>query len=269
LLRPKNAAGAAFSDAVFRSLRFNGKSALDNGYDFRELTYDESANDYAANVRDLVRFLPQVILYAGGPPIVRDVFAPLEDQWPKTARPRPRYASVALLTAAMLEFIGTNDDRRRRIFGVTPVSATPANARLVMHYNETFEDRITRTYAPNTIYDGFYLLALSSFTLQPGEPPTGTNLALGFAKLMPPGRRIEVGLTGIFDSYTTLRSGQHVDLVGATGDMDFDLATGEAPFDYAILCAGLDVDGKVLDGIESGLVYSAATGKLTGTMKCP
>jgi serine/threonine protein kinase len=271
LLRPKNTAGAAFSDAVFRSVRFNGKSALANGYDFRELTYDDTnaEKDAAAMLGELLRFVPHVVLYAGGAAIVRDVFGPLEERWPTGARVRPRYASVAMLTAEALTFLGTNADRRHRFFGVTPVSMTEANARFVMHYSETFDDKVTRSYAPNTIYDAFYLLAYATFTVAPGQPVTGPALARGFERLVPPGRRVEVGLPGIFEVFRTLRDGQRVDLTGATGDLDFDLGTGEAPFDYSILCAQVDAAGKAHDGVDSGLVYRAATGKLEGAMTCP
>jgi len=271
LVRPKNTAGAAFSDAVFRSLRFNGKSALANGYDFRELTYDDAnvQKDAAAMLSELLRFTPHVVLYAGSAAIVRDVLGPLEDRWPKEARVRPRYASVAMLTAETLSFLGSNADRRRRFFGVTPVSMTEANARFVMHYSETFDDKITRSYAPNTAYDAFYLLAYASFTVAPGEPVTGAALARGFERLVPPGRPLEVGLPGIFEGFRALRDGERVNLTGATGDLDFDLHTGEATFDYSILCAQVDADGKAHDGVDSGLVYRAATGKLEGTMTCP
>jgi branched-chain amino acid transport system substrate-binding protein len=271
LLRPRSTAGSAFSDAVFRSLRFNGKSALDNGYDFRELTYDDTKakTEYPAKVEELLRFRPHLILYAGGASILREVFTPLEAAWPKDARERPRYASVALLTPESLAFIGESKDRRRRFFGVTPVSTTQTNARLVTHYNETFDDKITRTYAPNTIYDAFYMLAYATFAIDPKERVTGPAIARAFEQLGPPGLPVEVGLSGIFDAHGALRAGKKVDVMGATGALDFDLATGETPFDYAILCAGTDERGRAMDGIESGLVYSASTASLHGAMKCP
>jgi hypothetical protein len=138
-----------------------------------------------------------------------------------------------------------------------------------MHYNEVFSDKVTRTISPNSAYDAFYLLAYASYALEPDEAVTGPALARSFSRLVPPGKSIDVGISGIFDAFAALHGGQNVDLNGATGSMDFDLTTGEAPFDQAILCAAVDEKGRAYDGIESGLVWSAKTRKLEGTMKCP
>ena len=278
LLRPKNAAGAAFSEAFFKTLRFNGKSALDNRYDFRELTFESDKADnnpeYAAILKELSGFTPDVIVYSGGTSLISGVFAPLEESWPRTATHRPRYASIALLPRELLDYVGKNTELRKRFFGVTPVSTTPPNARFVMHYNEAFPDKITRTIAPNSSYDAFYLLAYASYALKSREAVTGPSLSRAMARLVPPGHPIDVGLSGIFDAYGVLRAGKNVDLNGATGKLDFDRATGEAPFDQAILCMGIDETGRAFDGIESGLVYSAgasklAPSKLEGAMRCP
>jgi hypothetical protein len=272
LLRPRNAAGAALSDAVFKTLRFNDKSALENGYDFREMTFEAEAPktspEYPKLAQELLAFTPHVILYAGNAAIVDALFAPLEEKWPRGAV-RPRYASVALLPKELLDFVGTSVDRRRRFFGVTPTSTTPANARLVMHYNEVFPDKVTRTISPNASYDAFYLLAYATYALPKGESVTGEGLSRAFAKLLPPGKPIDVGQAGIFEAYSALSQDQQIDLNGATGRLDFDPATGEAPFEHAILCVGVDGAGKAFDGIESGLVYSTSTHRLSGTMRCP
>jgi serine/threonine protein kinase/ABC-type branched-subunit amino acid transport system substrate-binding protein len=272
LLRPRDAAGDALSDAFLKALRFNGKAVPDNPGNYREMTYEAEAPRgsaaYAAIERELETFAPNVILYAGNVAIVDDVFAPLEEHWPR-ARPRPRYASVGFLSTRLLAFIGTSKDRRGRFFGLAPVSLTPANLRYVTHYNEVFPDKITPTICPNSSYDAFYLLAYASYAIPKTEAVTGERLSHAIAKLVPPGRPIEVGLAGIFDAYTALSSGQSVDLTGATGQLDFDLATGEAAFDMSILCVGIDERGQASDGIPSGMVYSAATHKLDGAMRCP
>ena len=272
VLRPRNAAGAALSDTFLQALHVNGTTALGNGEAYRELTFEAEAPrtspEYAALVDALLGFAPDVVLYAGNAAIVDALFAPLEARWPAGAR-RPRYASIALLPKELLAFIGSNADRRHRFFGVTPVGSTSTNARFVTHYNEVFADQITRTINPNASYDAFYLLAYASYTIPRGEPVTGDRLARGFARLVPPGRPIDVGLAGIFDAYQTLSRDASIDVTGATGALDFDLATGESAFDQAILCAGVDAHGAVVDGVESGLVYTARAQQLTGAMRCP
>ena len=86
---------------------------------------------------------------------------------------------------------------------------------------------------------------------------------------MPPGKSIDVGPTGIFDAYTTLRGGGRVDLNGAFGSLDFDLDTGEVPFKHAIECVGVNDEGRADHSVESGIVYASDTDRLEGTMRCP
>ena len=271
-LRPKQAAGAALADALFATLRYNGKSTLENGADFRELTFDldapEGSPDLAHATEALLAFKPNVVIFAGGRSIVRSVFAPLEARWPAGA-PRPSYVSLAAIYPDVLDLIGRDAGRRRRFFGVTPVADTSANARLVMHYGETFPEPITRTTSPNSTYDAFYFVAFASYALRRDEPVTGERLADALGRLVPPGRPIDVGIAGIFDAYTALQNGENVDVTGATGKLDFDLVRGEAAFDHSILCVGIDSSGRAIDGLPSGLTYVAATHKLEGQLRCP
>ena len=272
LVRPRELAGDALSEAFLRTLRFNGATALGNAGNYRELTYEAEAPttspEYAAIERALVAFAPHVILYAGPDAMIDAVFAPLEDHWPRAVHHRPRYASVGFLSEKQLAFIGTSRERRARFFGVSPVAQT-ATLRYVTHYNEVYPDKITLTIDPNSSYDAFYLLAYASYAIPEAEPVTGERLSQSFARFAPSGQPIEVGLAGIFDAYSALANGASIDLTGATGKLDFDLATGEPAFDLAILCPGVDDHGAASDGIESGLVYSAATRRLAGTMRCP
>ena len=66
-----------------------------------------------------------------------------------------------------------------------------------------------------------------------------------------------------------LASGGRVDLNGATGPLDFDLATGDARVDLAVLCVDVDARGVASGNRESGLVFDATSGAFRGAMKCP
>ena len=137
-----------------------------------------------------------------------------------------------------------------------------------MHYNETTPEKITRGFAPNTTYDAFYLLAYATYAAS-GEPLTGASLSRAIARLLPPGRPIDVGPAGIFEAYATLRRGENIDLNGAFGTLDFDMTTGEVPFDQALLCASIDETGKAADSIESGVLFRSRTDSLEGALRCP
>jgi serine/threonine protein kinase len=271
LVRPKNTGALGFSTALFDKLTFNGKSALDNGTDYREMVYaDGAARDASLGeiAGSLEKFAPHVVVFQGDDAIVKLAFEPLEARWPASRRYRPTYLTMTVLTPEVFRFAGSDPSRRRRFFGLTTVSTTPTNARFVMHYNEAFREKITRTISPNSSYDAFYVLAYATHAL--GDAPiTGTSLASAIPRLLPPGKSIEVGPPGIFEAFTTLRSGQNVDLLGATGKLDFDLTTGDPPVDQAVLCVAVDESKRAFDSVESGLVYRASTAKLEGTLRCP
>jgi Protein kinase domain len=273
LVRPRNAAGDALGEAFLKNLHFNGKSAIDNGTSYRELTTEAEAPKtdpaYAQLQRELLGFGPDIIIYAANVAVVETLFAPLEAAWPETTLHRPRYISVAALSKELLDYAGTNGDRRGRFFGITPVSSTTANARFVTHYNEAFpDDKITRTINPNSSYDAFYLLAYASYAIGRHEAVTGERLSRALGRLLPPGTPIEAGIAGIYDAYGALNKGASIDFTGATGKLDFDVTTGESAFDQAILCVGVDERGQP-DGIESGRVYVASSKRLEGKMHCP
>jgi branched-chain amino acid transport system substrate-binding protein len=154
------------------------------------------------------------------------------------------------------------------VAGFTSVSDTVPNARFVVHYNETFADRITRTWAPNSSYDALYVVAYAAYAAA-GALPSGDVLARAVDRLQPPGAPIDVGPTGIFEAYGALARGEHIDLNGATGSLDFDPQTGDAPVDLAALCAAVDAHGAASESIESGVVFEAKASRLAGEPRCP
>jgi serine/threonine-protein kinase len=269
LVRQDDATGLGFADALFRNLRYNGRSALENESSYREFVSSLGAGDdpaeYEKLVEKLAAFGPQVIVFFGSDESLVQVARSLERAWHDPIR--PRYVRTSALGALVHSYIGTNAELRRRFLSLTTVSTTPANARFVARYNEAFSDGVTRTLSPNSSYDAFYLVAYATYAL--GDAPV-TGLALGAAipRLTPPGPRIDVGPSGIFDVISRLASGGRVDLNGATGPLDFDLATGDAPVDLAVLCVDVDARGAASGNRESGLVFDATAGALRGVMKC-
>jgi branched-chain amino acid transport system substrate-binding protein len=267
LLRPAAPSYQTFADIFFRALSFNGMSALANGANYREFLVDDDQDpppDAASVSQAVVGFSPHVVVAFAEP----KRFPAIETGWPTNRRWRPTYIELNPLQEEDLAFVGSSADRRHRLFGITTVSNTPANARLVMHFNQTFHTNVDRTLSPNTAYDAFYLLAYATYALG-DKPVTGLELARAVTRLLPPGKPVEVGPSGIFDAFNTLRTGGNIDLVGSTGNLDFDAQLGDAPTDEVILCAGVDENGKVSEAIESGLVYNAATKKLDGQARCP
>jgi branched-chain amino acid transport system substrate-binding protein len=186
-----------------------------------------------------------------------------------TGAPRPYYIFGTQLSDDVRDAIGHDTDLRRRVFGMSNVSTQAPNMNLVLRYNvENPGDEVFPPNAPQPSYDAFYVLAYAIQALG-SEPITGPGIARAIERLLPPGKPIDVGPSAIFDGFTTLRSGGRIDLNGAIGSLDFDLATGEAPVEYAILCCAADAHGAATGLVESGLVYDAKAGRLRGTMHCP
>jgi serine/threonine protein kinase/ABC-type branched-subunit amino acid transport system substrate-binding protein len=261
-LLPQDIMLRSLSDRLISVLRFNGKSVLENGDDFRELPMEKES--YARTRAELARFRPSIVLEikrAG----FEEVIQPLEEKWPP-GEPRPMYAFTYALDPESVAFIAAKADRRRRFFGMDTVATTIANANFVNQYNETFGENVARVDAPNNTYDGFYAIAYAILALG-DRPVTGPAIGGAFARLTGPGKTIAVGPQSIFDAYAALRGGATIDLEGAAGHLDLDPATGESTFDITILCAAPPTGTATMMG-ESGLVYRQRGGGFTGTLGC-
>jgi len=269
LARVKNQGSRAFSEALLKGLTFNGKTALENGDDFRDFAVDDDDAKTAPEpvVDALLAFSPDVVLYVGGESLMLRVIEPLEARWPR-GRAAPIYATMNVFARETLRFIGEDRGRRARFFGLTTVSNTKVNAQFVTHYNQTFSDRVVRASAPNSSYDAFYLVAYAVYALG-RDAVDGRSIARAMTRLVPPGTPIDVGPSSIFAGVAALAACENIDLGGATGRLDFNPSNGEAPVDFAFLCAGVDEAGRATDGVESGLVYDATSFRLQGAMRCP
>jgi hypothetical protein len=147
----------------------------------------------------------------------------------------------------------------------TPSSST-ANARFTMRFDAAHPGVVTRDFNPGTTYDAFYALAYAAFANGDG-PVTGPSLARAFTRLVPPGREIEVGPSGVLDAVNALSKGENIDLEGAAGRLDFDPATGEAPTDLVLVRLTAPRVGVPAKQVETGLVYHASKRAIEGTMR--
>ena len=264
LARVESSNGLWFAEAFFRRLVFNGKPAVDNGGKFRELVFKPSSSD-----DDVARFADRVV---ETPPSVLVLLGPSAD----TARiiaaveargARPIYVIAVDSTAIVAPWMGTDIERRRRVFAIASVTRT-AEAQFVMRFNAAHARQVTRTFNPGVTYDAFYVLAYAIFALD-RRPVTGPAIAEAIPRLLPPGKPIETGPSDLFEALTTLSRGEHVDLDGPSGSLDFDAASGEVASDFALLCPGLDEKGNARDDVESGVVFHAGGSGSQGELRCP
>jgi hypothetical protein len=244
---------------------------------FRSIGY-ESAHDREkvsdTVVADLRRFEPDVIILTGtSDKAVAGVVLPFEAALAAGAH-HPYYVVAGSLEGeAFVKLLKEHPRVAGRIVGITAPANTPANLKFTSSYNATFNEQLPPALSPGAPYDSFYLVAYATYAaLAAGVAmPRGSDLARAMGKLGPPGKSVEVGPGRILDAFGALQRGESVDLQGTYSRMDFDLATGESPADYAIVCPVLKTDSgeTTIDNVESGLVYDAKEHKLRGTFSCP
>jgi tRNA A-37 threonylcarbamoyl transferase component Bud32/ABC-type branched-subunit amino acid transport system substrate-binding protein len=270
LVRTDVAGAASFAERVFSTLHFNGKAAVDNAGNYAEIkvpTRDLTPDEISHLADQIAETKPSIVVIQGGYWIAA-VVESVESRM-ASARRKPSYLCVLHSTKMFASFIGTNADRRRRVYTLASSSGSVANARFVLRYNDAHEAKVTRTMNGGASYDAFYLLAYATFA-RGREPVTGPALARAFGRLVGPGRSIAAGPSDIFDGLAALNRGESVNLDGTQTALDFDLSTGDEPSDFSLLCSGVDARGRATgEDMESGVVYEAAIRKLTGAIHCP
>ena len=115
------------------------------------------------------------------------------------------------------------------------------------------------------------LAALKAFSMWSLAPLIARHLAgicasgLHEARL---GREAYGGEVHTFSAaFTELSKGNAVNVTGASGSLDFDLQTGEAPSDIQIWCLAIDPNtGKAGSYVNSGYYFDAATKMLAGAV---
>jgi hypothetical protein len=266
-VRSNNASGIAFADAFFSSLRFNGKSALENGDRFTEIVFEdpgaEERVDVPGIVDRVVRARPDVVAFLDPTYFVPRVLPAIEAAWPKDA-PRPRYASFGILQGEALgRALAARPDLSSRILTVEMRASRPANAKFAMRYNEIFTPRVTFDTAPGVTYDALYVLAYAAFA-SGAERPTGADLARATARLRG-GAPLEVGPAKILEALRVLGEGGAIALEGAATRLDFD-DRGEPSAELALYCVG---KSEPPASVESGAFYDPAADAIVGTARCP
>lgn len=102
--------------------------------------------------------------------------------------------------------------------------------RYVTNYSLTFNNT-QPALASTTTFDAVMTIALSMGTLSADEPITGNAIASGISKLVDKenGARLEFYQDTSFfsDAISELQHGNTLDVVGVSGELDFDLDTGE------------------------------------------
>ncbi|WP_394832629.1 ABC transporter substrate-binding protein [Pendulispora rubella] len=256
------------ANALIPRLTFNGAPASDhtNSKHYTRINHEYGSRDISATIAGLLSFKPHVAFVLAMPGEVQRIITEVEKGWPSSLAYRPLYLLADENEKATISsgLAGLSRDSQKRILGTKVGGAGDTFAAFVSAYLARIHDGTLPddSFAANA-YDALYNLAYSTVALG-AEPLTGRGLARGFAKQIS-GSMIPAGPGNISAALERLLAGETFDYDGASGPLDFDVATGEAPANVPLWCVGSG-DGSTVDVRTSSVHYSAKLGKLTGSL---
>jgi Periplasmic binding protein len=280
ILNKGDSYGSGLAQALEKKLVINGLPATDaaNTGSYLRVDYgnpdDPTVNPtkYPQAVTQVLMFKPHVTLIFGSNEGVTDIFTSIEEQW--DSAPQVLYRTQHIFSDAgeipeLWDYVAKSDSTdtlRPRIRGTVPGTDNDLFKFFRTAYNAKFQDGTSAdVFGAAGGYDIIYLLGYSAAGLG-GSAVTGPNLAKRLKK-MSSGAQVDVGADSINSTFMKVANDGSIDFNGASGPLDFDLATGEAPSDIQIWCLPKDQStGKAESALNSGLSYSAAKDKLVGSV---
>ena len=235
---------AALSDEVQAQLNFNGASVATNttngNYVFARypgIAVGTDGPDVPSFLQPVLDLKPNVVILGLGTDATRVVIPWLESQWP-SGQMRPNYIGMpAIVASATADGVGANDDLRKRIQGLTVVSApadpnraTIINAKLA----NAFPSLGIVPTQPSSAYDQMYAWAYAIVAgTQSGQPVTGATISAGLAKLATTSAAeggtatpYWVGPTDLSAVMSDLTNGNAINLLGVWSSFQRDATTG-------------------------------------------
>jgi branched-chain amino acid transport system substrate-binding protein len=275
VLHADDSYGRNLSDFVKTGLEFNGKKANQQPTLFHIRSYGAGETPDAAvlqlaidDAADVYILLPTYNELAGS-------FIPdLEAAWTGADETRPYYVLTdgALNEDMITDLVGAGAQGRAR--GTIPGTDNARFTDFRYAYETRFPDAATQgtpdTFGAAGAYDAVYLMTYSALAAK-SKPLIGEELARGLAMTadVANGAIIEAGPTAFGDASSDLRNGVAINFEGASGPLDFNLQTGEAPSDIQVWCVdaagATPYSGRYFDP-ASGTTKGAAD---PGTGACP
>jgi ABC-type branched-subunit amino acid transport system substrate-binding protein len=260
--------GLGLYEAVTRSGQLNGKPIGDaaNAGLSEGRTYTPNPTDLepqiAATLAESPR--PAIIVLFGTTEVVTKFMAPLESRW-GTSAPRPLYLLAdGGQKTELLDLAAADDALRKRVRGTVPAASRSSSNfdSFVFKYEGQFGGPVPSVFGMAGTYDAMFLLGYS-VAAAGSRPLSGDELQKGFGKLVS-GTKIAVGGTSMNAGFQALTSPGSFDFDGASGPLDFDLATGEARSNIDVWCIAKDATGRPVFA-PSKRLFDATTNAMAGT----
>jgi hypothetical protein len=265
-------ASATNGTLFFQKVRFNGKSAAENGANYKQFTMGSpSQPDFSATfskaVLDATAFKPHIVVIYDGEDEA-DMAVQMENALPGQAH---YLIGAAGVIQKVVDGFGNDESKRRRLWAMQngQPSTDPNYSQFLLQYGAEFGDSIGGQIAgivgaPQ--YDEYYL-AMFALVANAKSPTPFSGRALGQTIMdrMRSGSEIGMGALYIDEAVQKLQRGENIIYRGAATTSQFN-DNGDVTMPYLVLCIAKD-QALTNRFIESGL-YFDQNNKLTGTDTC-
>jgi branched-chain amino acid transport system substrate-binding protein len=246
----------------------NGKPLDPSAPYFRSIVYPPETGPREEDRTALKEFAPHIVALLGTTETVSGIIAPLESSgaaagWNPGILPEYVFSDGGK-GEVLLDAARSSPNLAARVRGTVPAYRGPVYDAFVSAYRGAFGAAPTAFGTAGT-FDAAYLTAFSLATLD-GKQPTGALLAQGLSRIVS-GPQVEARFTELAGAFASLRSGASINFSGASGTLDFDLATGEAVADIDVWCVSTASGGPAF--ASSGVFYAGATKTVEGVFACP
>lgn len=281
LLHKGDSYGEGISRALEEQLEINGAPANGQTSNYQRFDYGDRDNPtedpvkYGEAKTLILEERPHAVFVLGTEEGINEIIAQVEPDWDEDVIGyEPNWilgdggfvGELETLVAAQPSS-AERTSLRQRLRGSVPGTSAENNPIFSTFLNSyQFAEGSPATFGAAGAYDIVYLLAFGMASAGT-QPLTGTNIARGLLRTVPPGTSIRVGPGALNTGFgiMTNASGGNMDFQGASGPLDFDLGTGEAESDILIWCMRANSQGVAVRQLESGLLYSAADSELVGS----
>jgi len=258
---PPRVGYAVRQDSYGRGISDEFLGRFPEGGDRRSWGYNVGdAIDWDKAAGEIVQFRPHLFLGFSTTEFVTELLPRIEQRWGSTLPQLHYLLPEGPRVDELLAEVKKKPDLAGRILGTAPGAR---RSRLFFGFRDRFQ--LAFRQEPGNLaefaYDAAYLFAYAVAGAKK-QKPTGAELADALRRMSCPDKTlVEANPVNFLDG-SRAAAADCVNFDGASGSLDFDNATGEAPSDIALWCPGQDVAGnpifRVLDSyydVESlGLV---------------
>jgi branched-chain amino acid transport system substrate-binding protein len=258
--------GGGLAQDVSATATINGKVLNDpsNVPNFKGATYPPSTTNFSAIVSAILSFQPHIIALFGTAEVITQIIKPVEMGWNSPLRPA-YLLSDGGKKPELLQLVAGNDPLRVRVQGTVPGTNSPSFNGFRNRYTSKFPGPFPDVFGMAGAYDSTYLVALAIASIG-AQPITGAAIGDGMRRTVG-GTKFVIGQDKTLDAFNVITSGKNLDVDGASGPLDFDLQTHEAPSDIDVFCIANQAMMPVFQ--SSGRFFDATTQKMAGVYNCP